>query len=151
MKKVDFYILNDAGKLPAWRFLCTLIEKAYSDQESVFVYTASKTDAEFLDNLLWTYKEDSFLPHHLVEVEAEANITAPITISYQQAPPKSVAVLVNLSPEIPVFYECGNRIIEIVFSDATVQQLARERFRQYREKNCELTTHKINTSERLDQ
>jgi len=145
--KVDFYVFDAAGKLPALRYACGLIERAYTAKEPVYVHAASKAEAEHFDTLLWTFKDDSFIPHQLFDSENPA----PVEIGYQTAPLHSTGLLVNLNPAFPDFYAQYGRIIEIVFSDPTMQQLARERFRQYREKGCELTTHKINVNEQIEQ
>jgi len=50
---------------------------------------------------------------------------------------------VNLSKKIPP-YEQFDHVIEIIFSDIIVQQLARERYRFYRDHNCIINVQKIN-------
>jgi DNA polymerase-3 subunit chi len=139
--KVDFYILETSSRQAAWHFACSLIEKAYADQQHVYVHTPSKEEAERMDALLWTYKDDSFLPH-LMTHQVENN-PPPILIGYDNAPTMNKQLLVNLTQDIPPFYSEFSHLIEIVFSDPIVQQLARNRFRQYRESGCELNTHKI--------
>ena len=139
--KVDFYVLETQSSLPAWRYACTLIETAHHNAQPVYVHTASKEDAERIDTLLWTYRDDSFIPHALLDAQHEN--PAPIQIGYGETTPEQTTLLINLSRDIPTFYQQFNHIIEIVFSDPVVQQLARDRFRQYREAGCELNTHKI--------
>ena len=139
--KVDFYILDAETRQSAWHAACSLIEKAYTDAQQVYVHTSSKEDAERMDALLWTYRDDSFLPHLLThQVE---NNPPPILIGHENAPESNKQLLINLTDNIPAFYREFSHIIEIVFSDPGVQQLARTRFRQYRESDCELHTHKI--------
>jgi len=141
--KVDFYVLENASQQEAWRYACQLIERIYADEPSIYVHTASQQEAERMDALMWTYQDQSFLPHEIID-EAN-NCLSPIQIGYQLAPKTKNQTLVNLTPQIPGFYQQFSHIIEIVFSDPSVQQLARERFRQYREAGCELNTHKPST------
>jgi DNA polymerase-3 subunit chi len=143
--KVEFYILDATSRQQAMHFACGLIEKSYANQQAIYVHLASKDEAERMDTLLWTYQEDSFLPHLLF---TQTSDEAPILIGYRDAPSSNKQVLINLSDNMPVFYSEFAHVIEIVFSDPTVQQLARDRFRQYRESGCELHTYKINASER---
>jgi DNA polymerase-3 subunit chi len=70
-------------------------------------------------------------------------MTAPIEIGIGSEPARMEGVLVNLTNQIPSFYQQFSRVIEIVFSDPAAQQAARDRFRQYREQGCELNTHKM--------
>lgn len=138
---VDFYVMEGASRTQAWRELCLLLEAPYAADQPVYVRTASADDAKQLDELLWTYRDDSFLAH---QITAQANAAlAPIEIGVSDAPIRKTGVMVNLTKEIPDFYQEFNRVIEIVFDEPLVQQQARERFRQYREQGCELNTHKI--------
>lgn len=139
--KIDFYILDNATAQKSLHFACGLIEKAYLNQDRVYIHTNSKEEAERLDLLLWTFKDDSFLPHNLYRHDDQS--PPPIQIGYENAPKEHTHLLLNLSQQFPDFYPQFNQVIEIVFSDATVQQLARERFKQYREQGHEINTHKL--------
>ncbi|HTM62964.1 MAG TPA: DNA polymerase III subunit chi [Gammaproteobacteria bacterium] len=138
--QIDFYVMEKMGRMQALRELCLLLEKPYADGEKVYIHTGSKEAAEQLDKLLWTYRDDSFLAH---EIKETSETNAPILIGISEIPQQTSGVLVNLSTEIPSFYQQFNRVIEIVFEEPAVQQAARERFRQYREQGCELNTHKM--------
>lgn len=63
--RVDFYVL--AGPKPAarLRFACRLAEKAYRLDHRVHLQTGSAAEAEQLDELLWTFRQGSFVPHEL--------------------------------------------------------------------------------------
>ncbi len=138
---VDFYVMENAGRMQALRELCLLLEAPYNAKESIYIYTAETNDDEHLDKLLWTYRDDSFLAHQLVAENADN--TSPILIGSETPAAAQNNVLVNLSGTLPVFYRQFKRIIELVFADPSVQQAARERFRQYREQGCDIQTHKM--------
>lgn len=142
MTKIDFYILEDAQEEKSLHFVCQYIEKVYQEHKRIYLHTASYATAEKLDKLLWIFRDDSFLPHQLFDKKNTWN--APIEIGYCESP-KQGDLLINLTQAIPVFYQQFNHLIEIVFAEPTVQQLARERYRQYRDLGLELTTHKIKT------
>jgi DNA polymerase-3 subunit chi len=137
MQKVDFYIL-EGSKQRAMLFVCELTQTYFQEKKPIYIYTDSQNTAELLDNLLWTYRDDSFLPHGM----DEDNRSLPIRIGYGDIAAHHHGLLINLHPEIPPQFQQFNHIIEIVFSDPLVQQLARNRYKQYREKGIELTTHK---------
>lgn len=143
--KIDFYILEEASGQTSLQFACKLIEKAWADQQQVYIHTHSREEAERLDTLLWTYRDDSFLPHNLYQ--ATDDLPPPIQIGFAEPPKHHQNLLLNLNQEIPAFYKQFSRIIEIVFSDPHVQQLARERYRHYRDQGCELNTYKIKANE----
>lgn len=142
--QINFYILNEANEREAQLFACQLIEKAYTNQQRVFIHTVSQEEAKRFDILLWTYRDNSFLPHNLYTETSD--LATPIQIGFGGKPEHQGDVLFNFSREIPDFYKQFNNVIEIVFSEPYVQQLARNRYRQYREEDCELNTHKIKTS-----
>lgn len=136
--KIDFYIL-DVDRQKSLFFACQLIEKIYL-QQRIYIHLAAADTAEYFDNLLWSYREDSFLPHQLYN-ENDDN-PPPIQIGYGTQIPKHQEVLINLHHEIPNFYQDFNHLIEIVFSDTLMQQLARERYKQYRDHGHELNIYK---------
>lgn len=139
--KVDFYILDETNEEKGLRFACQQTEEAYHHQKQIYLHVNSYETAERLDQLLWTFRDDSFLPHQILSVNS-SNI--PIQIGYQnEAIPPLQDIFINLSNTIPPFYRQFNHLIEVVFSDPTVQQLARERYRQYREQSFELNTYKL--------
>jgi DNA polymerase-3 subunit chi len=53
----------------------------------------------------------------------------------------------NLSRDIPAFYSQFKHVIEIVFPDPVVQQLARTRYKQYRDQGHEINTIKVKANE----
>lgn len=143
--KVDFYILEATSGQKSLFYACQLLEKIYAEQKRVYINTSSKEEAERFDGLLWTYRDDSFLPHNLYNPTDDC--PPPIQIGYGETPAAHQEVLLNLCKEIPRFYKQFTHVIEIVFSDPLVQQLARERFKQYRDQGCEINTYKLKANE----
>jgi DNA polymerase III subunit chi len=142
---IDFYVLESASGQKSLHFACQLIEKAYAEQKRIFVHTDTHADAERFDALLWTYRDDSFLPHALVQPN-DVN-SPPIQIGFGDAPTEPLDTLLNLSKDIPAFYRQFNHIVEIVFPDPIVQQSARQRFKHYRENECNINTIKLKANE----
>src|SRR5207244_616078 len=119
--QINFYILQADSAVKAMHFACQLMAKAFQANQTVFVNASSKEEALQLDNYLWAFEEDSFLPHQL------APAASPILIGYEIVPADKREVLINFAQEVPHFYNEFKEIIEIVFSDPAVQQLARTR------------------------
>lgn len=139
MPKADFYILEEASSQQALLFACRLLEKFYQEQKRAYVHMTSKIAAERLDDLLWTYEDNSFIPHSIYDLTS----SAPIQIGYENIAITPVEILLNLATELPIFYQQFNQIIEIVFKDSSMQQLARERYRLYRDQQYEIQTYKL--------
>lgn len=60
MSRVDFYHLQSQ---PLEAVLPKLLEKAYATGKSTLVRVGTDERVEFLNSLLWTYSDQSFLPH----------------------------------------------------------------------------------------
>jgi DNA polymerase-3 subunit chi len=68
MAEILFYHLESQ---PLERVIPVLLEKSLERGWNVVVETSSAERAEALDNLLWTYRDDSFLPHSLAGGDAD--------------------------------------------------------------------------------
>ena len=60
MIRVDFYHLQRA---PLEQVLPKLCEKAYATGKRIKILLGTEERVEFINSLLWTYNEESFLPH----------------------------------------------------------------------------------------
>lgn len=138
MTRVDFYILK-AGAQD--QLACKLAEKAYHLGHRIYIHTASPGQTQHLDELLWTFREGSFLPHESYHTGQAAE--SPILIGNDAAPEVDSEILINLAPEVPLFFSRFLRVAEVVGSDETARQLGRQRFRFYRDRGYPLETHEL--------
>ncbi len=60
MTRIDFYHLQ---KAPLEQVLHKLCEKAYATGKRIHILLGTAERVEFINSLLWTYSEESFLPH----------------------------------------------------------------------------------------
>lgn len=145
MPRIDFYIIEESSANVRMRLACRLIEKAYKNRHRIYIHTANQAEAHELDELLWTYREDSFLPHNLYGDGPEP--TPPIQIGFAATPDKQRDILINLSNEVPAFYPQFLRVLEIVSNEPAIQAIGREHYRQYRTEGHDISTHKLQTVE----
>ncbi|MGH8283323.1 MAG: DNA polymerase III subunit chi [Gammaproteobacteria bacterium] len=139
MTQVDFYILPDATPRGRALFTCKLTEKAFGLGHRSFVHLASEAEARELDDLMWTFRDRSFLPHCL----AGHDIPAPIHLGFGQEPVEEFHLLINLSSKVPRFFSRFERVAEVLDSDVRIRDLGRERFRYYKDRGYPLQTHKL--------
>ncbi len=139
MPRVDFYLLSDESGM--YKFACIMASKAWSAGNHVYMYTETEDTAKKLDDLLWTFRDISFVPHEIYN-ETENN-EAPITIGFGNHFPNHSQVMINLDYKIPEFAEKFSRIIEIVENNEKNKKVARQRYRQYKENDYEIHDHKI--------
>ena len=142
MARIDFYILQQSGQQSRQSFACRLAEKAYRLDNTVHILAASRSDAEQLDTLLWTYRDGSFVPHHLLR-NASADLISPVTIGCEDDHSEPKDLLINLCDEVPAFAQTFPRVAELVTSDEECKQLRRKRFAEYRDQGHTLETHNV--------
>lgn len=123
---------------------CRLAQQAYAKQQWVYIHCQNKTAAYEIDELLWQFEPSAFVPHNL---KGEGPITgSPVEIGYDAlGPNKSRHLLINLADQAPTFAVNFGHIIDFVANDDTHKAIARERYRQYRGLNVELTTQNLAT------
>lgn len=126
--------------MQALQKLCQVLEQPYGNQQKVYIHTATREEADLLDRLLWTYREDSFLAH---ELQDNADANTPIVIGINAEPESPRDILLNLHTEIPTYINNFSQVFEFIFKDPVVEQQGRERYRKYREQGFELNTHKL--------
>lgn len=102
----------------------------YRQSQRVFIFCQNQEQAHQVDELLWSFEPDSFVPHNLVN-EGQKN-GAVVEISWQ-APTNRRPVLINLTSTVPNFAHQFSQIIDFVPSDEHLKQNARERFKMYRQ------------------
>jgi DNA polymerase-3 subunit chi len=144
MTRVDFYVLPDADPAQRPLLACKLAEKAYGQGLKVYIHTASEGEAQHLDELLWTFRAGSFLPHAIVKPGTDTgDEPAPILLGHDHEPAGRTDVLINLGAEVPRFFGRFERVAELVDQRPELLAQSRERFRFYRERGYELNSHQL--------
>lgn len=141
MPKVDFYLLTRAQPQARERFACKLIEKVYRLGHRIYLHNADYPQAQAMDNLLWTFRQGSFVPHALIRTEEAED--APVLIGCGGEPEVPLDLLINLDEAVPPFFARFQRVAEIVGPDKIERQAGRQRYRHYRERHCSLETHTL--------
>ena len=139
MSRVDFYILPDGAGTD--RFACTIAKKAWATGNRVHIHTQSEEKAKSIDDLLWTFRDISFIPHELYD--GTVSEETPVTIGFGNDYPEKSHVIINLDNGIPDFVSNFDRIVEIVGGDETNKQHARQRYKQYKSGDFDTHDHKI--------
>lgn len=143
MTRIDFYIIEEASTEATDSFICRLTEKAWSQNNTIYIHTMDEPDAVKFDELLWTFKEDSFVPHQLATTE---NNEKSVLIGHQntaEIPATHHDVLINLNDKTPSFFSQFERVAEIITGDENSRIKGRERYQFYRDRGYALETHKI--------
>ncbi|WP_371186661.1 DNA polymerase III subunit chi [Thalassotalea maritima] len=116
---------------------CHKAAQLYRQNKRVFIFCDSQIDAHKIDELLWSFESNSFVPHNLPGEGLESG--SPVEISWQ-APTNHRQVLINLASKVPAFAGQFKQIVDFVPADEERKQLARVRYRGYQQAGCSLTT-----------
>ena len=141
MTRVDFYVIDNPDERQHQHLVCRLTERAWREGHGVHIHCDEMSLAETLDDLLWTYKDTSFLPHARLGADAARNVK--ITLGAGSQMPDSHDVLLNLCHAVPGFFSRFNRVMETTGADPTTRDAARHRYRFYQERGYTLNTHKL--------
>ncbi|VAX13814.1 DNA polymerase III chi subunit [hydrothermal vent metagenome] len=145
MTRIDFYLLNNQQADASERTACRLAEKAYGLGHAIYIHTNSQQQTTQLDKLLWTFRDGSFVPHHVHGTDESHN--SPVIIGHETSSDKELAshhqLLINLNQTVPPFFSRFERVAEIVSANEQQRKAARERFRFYRQRGYELQTHEL--------
>lgn len=141
MTRIDFYSLEPDSSGDRFLLACRLLERIRTSGLRAVVLCPDRDQARHLDRLLWTFRDDSFLPHGLIGA-VDPELT-PILISSDGEPASETPVLLNLSNEVPAALDRFERLCEAIDNDAGVRSAGRERFREYRAKGYPLNHHQI--------
>lgn len=140
MTHVDFYVLEKQTAKGIYPFACQLLEKMFKDNETVFVIFNTEQECESFNRLLWTYQDISFIPHCLTTDAMAAQTPIQLGLLNQLT---TQTIVLNLSHDIVSSSSNLQRIAEIVPDEPLWRQASRKKFLEYKNQQCELTTHKI--------
>lgn len=136
MTTIDFYLANENTLSEVYPLVCKLVDKAYQQKYSVYLHVNTEEEAKILDDLLWIFRDDAFIPHSLYQ-ESNANIQ----IGFNITPENFNDILINLTPDVPPFFTNFQRALEIVPKE--LKEKARQKYRYYRDLDYDLTTYDL--------
>lgn len=140
MTQVNFYLLGENAQY--YLCLCKLTEKIYKMAMKIAIFSTSQTELQMLDELLWQYRDDSFLPHEIYNPDEET--VAPIVLGSDGQAFTQKNVLINLTESVPLFYHEFERIIEVVRNDTHLKQQSRNKYKYYQSQAVQIVTYTLN-------
>lgn len=136
--RADFYLISK----PRFRddpllLVCELARRAFGARQPTLILARDFAQAEAVDEQLWAFDEDAFIPHQLAGDEDDA-ITAvlivPPGVETEERP-----LVINLRDAIaPGRYQ---RVLEVVAADPAEREESRRRWREYQRLGFELSKH----------
>ena len=146
MSQVVFYIIQEQQANPNnmvsehFAYACSLASFFYLQNKKVFIYTDNQQDAFAIDEYLWQFDGDSFVPHNLLG--EGPRFGTPVEISWQAAThPRPV--LINLSTHAPEFSINFQHIVDFVPFSEELKIAARTRYSAYKKMGLTLSTQSV--------
>jgi DNA polymerase-3 subunit chi len=132
MTRIDFYQLNPERHRYE-QVVCRLCEKAWEQKQLTLLLTEDAAQSQMLDQRLWTFSDDSFVPH---DSEDSEDFVTPILIHDNPDPAGERQLLINLSASVPPYFAQFERVIELVTEENKAQ--ARAHYSYYKERGYPL-------------
>ena len=129
MPRADFYLIDK----PRFReepllLVCELARKAYAAELPLLVLARDTAQAESLDDLLWAFDPDEYLPHQIAGMD-EGDDDTPVLIATPDMDIPARPLLLNLRDAAPS--GSFERVLEVVPADPAARGPLRERWKHY--------------------
>ena len=136
MPRADFYLIQKPRfREEPLRLVCELARKAYDANLWTLVLARDAAQAEALDDLLWAFDEDAFIPHQIAGSDDEDDLT-PVLIATPDSDIALRPLVINLR-DAPVEGDF-ERVLEVVPADDSARGPLRERWKHYQARGLEL-------------
>ena len=144
MTEISFYLLRTESAHERYSYVCKLLEKAFRSGRFCYILTDSEQQIRLLDDLLWSFRPGSFIPHQIYEGQLP-NWQHTMLIGHLSAPTATVwsNTIINVSSHCPENFLQVERILEILDNNETVKNTGRTRYRQYKSAGLPITTHNL--------
>lgn len=141
MPKVNFYLLKQSTVQARQLLACKLAEQLSRQGQRVYMLLRSADELAELDQLLWSFSAESFVPH-ATATDAAATHVGVLLGTVPQAP-AGFACLLNLTGELVARHASVATIAEFVLNDSDSKARGRALWNAYKELGCELQHHQL--------
>jgi DNA polymerase-3 subunit chi len=129
MPRADFYLVAK----PRFReepllLVCELVRKAHDANLPTLVLARDQEQAEALDELLWAFDDDAYIPHQIAGDDEDD--LAPVLIATPEMDVPLRPLLVNLRDAAAE--GSFDRVLEVVPADDSAREPLRERWKAYK-------------------
>ena len=139
MPRADFYLIAKPRFLTEpQKLVCELVKKAYEANLWTLVLARDAAQAEELDELLWAFEDDAYIPHQIAGTDEEDELT-PVLIAAPEFAAPSRTLVINLRDD--AYLGACERVLEVVPADPAAREPLRERWKQYKALGFEMNKH----------
>ena len=138
--RVDFYVPSRDTPDERYTLACRVTEKAFQSGKQVYLYCQTPDQLTQMDERLWTFSLNSFIPHGLL---GETDELVRVILGCDDPSPDVAEIVISMANTPVSTFNLFSRVAEIVGTDDSERQLARNRFKFYRDNGVEPVTHKV--------
>ena len=127
--RADFYLIaKPRFAAQPLLLVCELAKRAFAADLPTLVLARDMAQAEALDDLLWSFDPDEYLPHQIAGQDEDED-EAPVLIAQPEIDAPLRPLLINLRDAAPT----GDfaRVLEVVPADPAARGPLRERWKHY--------------------
>ena len=139
MPRADFYLIDK----PRFReepllLVCELARKAFDAGLPTLVLARDHAQAEAIDDLMWSFDPDAYLPHQIAGSDEEDELTPILILTPDTDSPMRPMVINLRDAAVEGDFE---RVLEVVPADPAARTPLRERWKQYQARGLDLNKH----------
>lgn len=138
MPRADFYLIQkERFREEPLLLVCELARKAFDANLPTLVLARDAEQAERLDELLWAFDDDAYIPHQIAGDDEDE--LAPVLIAGPDTDTPMRALVINLRDA--AVQGSFDRVLEVVPADDSARGPLRERWKQYKSRGFDVDKH----------
>ena len=139
MTEVDFYILQSAQPNDRAVFACRLADKAFRRGHGVYINTCDETSAGEINELLWSFRQQSFTPHGILGQDHSDRIA----IGWGDDPGEHHDFMINLDLSVPAFVGRFEHVAEVVVQDPGIRDPLRHSWKYFKDRGYPIKNNNL--------
>ncbi|HEY0179571.1 MAG TPA: DNA polymerase III subunit chi [Dokdonella sp.] len=138
MPRADFYLIDKPRfREDPLRLVCELARRAFASEQPTLILARTIEQAEALDEKLWDFDADAFVPHQIAGDDDDA--ITPVLIVPPGVAAADRPLVINLRDECaPGLFE---RVLEVVPADEADRLGSRARWKTYKAAGFDVAKH----------
>lgn len=137
--RADFYLIaSERFREQPLRLVCELARKAFEARLPVLILARDAGQAEAIDDLLWAFDENAYIPHQIAGRDEDDEMT-PVLIAAPATATPDRPLIVNLRDA--AFAGACERVLEVVPADPAARAPLRARWKAYQSLGFDLDKH----------
>ncbi len=137
--RADFYLIAKPRFLDEpLKLVCELARKAYDGNHWTLILARDAAQAEELDELLWAFDDDAYVPHQIAGTDQEDEVT-PVLIATPDVDAPARTLVINLRDD--AYAGQCERVLEVVPADPAARDPLRERWKQYKARGFDVNKY----------